>query len=874
MGIMYRRGVGFGRGGAGGGGGSMIPLETPSTTVVSGGVTYTFSTTVDYFLVDGFPCVIDPGGGLTISSRSPAETTTAAKIINTTIKNPQRLATGATTQGWDERMPGTSWSAALKSSFPLAVAAGDIVVGAIGRAGAVASLNTPVSEYCPIFIVSGQKAVGSVLPASIGWTGRGAPAWYSFDAAAKVATLPSLSTSGMTLPTYATILARVARWETAFGRQSNNASSSNADYEQEFTDGYATTSGSVNYGQYVGEVMGAAGLYLLSDAISSAQKEVLLRHMVRIGVECYDPVAGLANPLTDGNGGHFQFRLIPQMFMGWALGQSSRLDSLHTVNPENPLLQPFVMDSGKVADLAPHSSSTKPYVYRQRTVSGVSGLTVTVPYSSASGDPSATNIVQFAGLELVRPSDGKTANIITGGYNAGSIDLVIDVQPTPAFATSDVVYARSIDPIDVGMADWATGVTWSGYNPTSEAIYRDQNKWSEEVFVSQALGVHRSAWDAMRDYVIRASRTNEPNVNRDFLDHDDIVLVTASEKMAKQFWRAHFASVYAGKPQFLSKPYITGTLADGQTVGVNAGTVVGDATITYAYQWYGDNTAIGGATSSTYSISSQTGKKLSCKITATNSAGSTICYTMECGVVQASIVQTMMDFAAGEYIQITTPKIFTAYGGKKMLWVMSFQMLGGTWPTSGNIVELKNDAGNTRGRIYCASGGRIGFALTDGAGNTIVSATSSTSEFALSTNYTVAFEVDTVTQTFRRKKRPDGGAWSDIAGMGGATVTANLVMADCARAFILASGFANQMYIGDIWIDNNLASLPDISNATTQSKLRGMDYKGASGEVITGTQPQWYHSGPVADWRFNKGSGGGLLLGGSTALSDSGVTPS
>jgi hypothetical protein len=79
-----------------------------------------------------------------------------------------------------------------------------------------------------------------------------------------------------------------------------------------------------------------------------------------------------------------------------------------------------------------------------------------------------------------------------------------------------------------------------------------------------------------------------------------------------------------GNPPVLTViPTITGTATVGQTLTASTGTFTGDATITYAYQWFAGGVAISGATSSTFVLTSgQTGKKVSVRVTGTNSSGS------------------------------------------------------------------------------------------------------------------------------------------------------------------------------------------------------------------------------------------------------------
>jgi hypothetical protein len=77
------------------------------------------------------------------------------------------------------------------------------------------------------------------------------------------------------------------------------------------------------------------------------------------------------------------------------------------------------------------------------------------------------------------------------------------------------------------------------------------------------------------------------------------------------------------KPVNTAAPKL-GKIKAGKKAAVTTGTWAGDPRITYKYQWYLGSKAIKGATKSSYKVpKSAKGKKLSCRVTATDSAGST-----------------------------------------------------------------------------------------------------------------------------------------------------------------------------------------------------------------------------------------------------------
>jgi hypothetical protein len=69
-------------------------------------------------------------------------------------------------------------------------------------------------------------------------------------------------------------------------------------------------------------------------------------------------------------------------------------------------------------------------------------------------------------------------------------------------------------------------------------------------------------------------------------------------------------------------PVISGTATVGSILTSTTGTWIGTLPITYTYQWLRNGSNIGGATSSTYTLSvADIDKNITCRVTATNSVG-------------------------------------------------------------------------------------------------------------------------------------------------------------------------------------------------------------------------------------------------------------
>lgn len=126
------------------------------------------------------------------------------------------------------------------------------------------------------------------------------------------------------------------------------------------------------------------------------------------------------------------------------------------------------------------------------------------------------------------------------------------------------------------------------------------------------------------------------------------VRVTASNSdgVASALSDATAVVAAGGTPRNTAEPTITGSPVEGQRLTASAGTWSGTQPITFAYQWVrcptnggapdGSNCAvIAGATSTTYTLAAaDVGSRMRVRVTATNSAGSTIAASNATSVVQ------------------------------------------------------------------------------------------------------------------------------------------------------------------------------------------------------------------------------------------------
>ena len=110
-------------------------------------------------------------------------------------------------------------------------------------------------------------------------------------------------------------------------------------------------------------------------------------------------------------------------------------------------------------------------------------------------------------------------------------------------------------------------------------------------------------------------------------------------------------------PVFTTNPTISGSISVGSTLTATTGTVSNEPTSTW--QWYADSVAIDGATSSTFVLtSSEIGKSITVKQTATNSAGSTTATSSAVGPIVSLPTKVDFDGSTG-YVTGTPSNVFT-----------------------------------------------------------------------------------------------------------------------------------------------------------------------------------------------------------------------
>lgn len=505
--------------------------NTDATSISQGGVTFSWDgarTCGQY--ADG-PCwVLVPSGNLTLNEPTPAQTTDGGgKTVNGAEKNPTSIEQQ---QAYDQNAS-SSWNASRAASFPLSVTAGDVVSKARASNWSV-ERDGVVQEYAALFVVSSIPAANSFSPAVYSWFGRTTKDASVVDVAAWVsANCPSYDTSGHSaIPPYSQIIAQIQEFNPIFGACDVNS------YEKLFP---YNSSSPFHYGRKFAAVYGAAALALISSSFTTAQKEAIVTKLISTGKQWYDVLMG-GGYTVPADGGHFQFHLVPMAIYLHATGQTAALATLITDVPGN-YAQAFLATADMIAnDFVAHTSDTKPYTWRQRTLpsGSVSGTTISL-IPSAGGDYGVAN---FTGLIMTRVSDSATATVTAMVSSSAPYSLTIDAQPGTPFAPSDVIYFETPHPLSLNEADWSLKAqnVWSYYNPIPDAPYRDLNEWSGQLLGLKALGCFPTDGAAVQAYVQKANLANTPSAS---FDMPDSLAAFSNLSGANYTWETEFWTDYA-----------------------------------------------------------------------------------------------------------------------------------------------------------------------------------------------------------------------------------------------------------------------------------------------------------------------------------------
>ncbi len=829
-----------------------------SATIVAGGITWTLSSARPYGVTDTGIVTVDWTSGLTILSRSPAQTTDGGFIVNGTQKNPVRGNLGDNSPQAFHQVS-SNWDASKLASFPLSVADNDIVVGAVNSTGSYVD-DTTIRDglnasYSGLFFKSGGLPVNAVAPALIGWAGRGTPVSYAINVVDVAASLPAYSLSGIPYPTVADVIGKLDRLEISLGITDADAPTG---YESLLTKDL----GDGNYGRDVAKWYGAAGLHLVGDVATATQKQTLLKSMVRHGVQWFDPPKGTGDPPI-AQGGHAQFQMLPVYMALHYLARVTDLNTVATVYPTSQTQQTFSYTADLLTKInTPHSSTSLPMVSRRRTVSNVTFPNITIS-TERSGDGAWMNAI---GMLLVRESDNATA-LITGMPDvplgrvltgSSTTRVTIDAQPGSPFAVSDVVYMRRPETIYEGDLDWRAEKTEWAIFPAYAQEYRALQFYSDDILALRAQGIWRDAWADAERYTALGNRSSDPSGARDYPTHHDSVNGFA---FAENFWNTHAATVLGSYPVILTQCSLSGTGAVGTNLTAVDAVVAPSAGLTRTNRYYNNGVLVQTGGSTYTVVAGDVGDNLTLEQTIVNAKGTQISRSApvigNAGYTVNAVNFDGTDWGAADPVN----GIGTSQQGAL---VLTFRY-NTTWTNYKYVVNGTNAGGQQRFFLQVWDNNRIAIELYNSAGTQIGYFYSANAVFSVDTYYTIAISWDTTTSTWVARYRPNGGSWATL-NSSIVSLTASSTLDAIGRMNVGASngggsGVVTNFDMADLWLD--FGQKPDFTDSAVLAKFLPTVSKGATGSLPTGTAPHFFFSGATATWLTNDGTAGGLTASGT-----------
>jgi hypothetical protein len=301
--------------------------------------------------------------------------------------------------------------------------------------------------------------------------------------------------------------------------------------------------------------------------------------------------------------------------------------------------------------------------------------------------------------------------------------------------------------------------TWTG-TPTPTYAYEWQN--SSYILLSTSSTYTVASTDVGKTIFVYITATNT----------DGRVTVQSAQTVA-------IPTPSNSAPVNTALPIITGTVRAGQTIQVSTGTWTGYPTPTYSYEWRigGGNNTYAGSTSSSITIPpGYVGSKLYCRVTATNTAGTsgassadTATITKGAGAPVNTVAPTISGTA--QVGQTLTANIGTWTGTPTPTYTYQWWYGSGTFAnittrtTSPNYTIVSGDAGNV---IYCSveAGNTDGYTQAN-SGNTATVTVPVTVPGAPTNVSVVSYNSTTATITFTAPASNGGSAIT------GYTVTSN-----------------------------------------------------------------------------------------------------
>ena len=534
-----------------------LPAGAQTIALTYGNVTFnasgSFITGYGYY-ADGLPYVVCPIGHVTFSSISPAQSTAPdGSVINGAGRN-----VTSDSQPWDQRFVG--YSSAKQVDANTKFYANDVCVKLVSRntdQNAAyfdqAEQRGGIGEYAACFVLDAAPAANTMSPSPIGWAGRTTLTGYVLtDSLDNIAA----SLHGTYTSAGQDIVSAPSSYKYAApGIAVSRGGLSEFEYRRFAPYGYYGG----QYGRNIARGQAYLALGIMTDAWTVAQAKAALTHLIQLGIALYDSGAGVGSPkygygtaTPEGNGGHYQYALMPTLFALKYTGRTASITtSLRNIIPTNELWQPFAVTSGLVSETyTEHDSTTQMSTSRRRQITNISGNTITLEQHAED----ATRF-HLAGHQMVLSGSPSVRTTITeGAFGSSIMDQNIVVADATGFSIGNDVYLTPSWAIQEGDHEWNFSKPTERDSFQSGAdhahSYLASQIWYGPLVTMRALGLYdASVFGDFEQYCLRAFRPNQPS---DTIDRNDPSWYTDqgidghlhASSWTRAFHAAHAATIF------------------------------------------------------------------------------------------------------------------------------------------------------------------------------------------------------------------------------------------------------------------------------------------------------------------------------------------
>lgn len=491
--------------------------------------------------VDGVPYIVAPNG-VRVNDPSPVRTSTGRGARHGSQVNP--VVTKTFGDGIKTALDSYSrYDAALLHNFADVIRPNDAFLKMEGIDVVTEPRDGFPLKWRGVHVVSSAPAANA-FAAPFLWPAadKANRPWRTVDIAARLAELPSYSAAGQSVTPWASVQTYLDRFDLgrAFAQDTFNG------YEI-FTTNASSPQPQSNYGRYLTNVQAQQLVGLMSAGWSSTDKEAALIRLLQQGCQWGEAMVR-ASAGTPADGGHEIAVYTPAMAWLWATGRQSEYATWMGYVAGNILDQYYEVTAGNISiDFVPHNDPLKPYPYRRRTVTNITGggtIVTMTGYAPVSGlnEDTASNL-KLQGMRLTKESNGNDA-LITASSQSGSSPGTVTVTTSTAvtgLAISDVVYCKANYTLTNGMPEWRIRSQLNLSVPSPEAEYNQLNFPTAARMFARAIGMVGTDMAVGEAFMERANAGTDGYSDQ----VDGSIIGGANPPWVRQFYDANWTTLKA-----------------------------------------------------------------------------------------------------------------------------------------------------------------------------------------------------------------------------------------------------------------------------------------------------------------------------------------